>query len=174
VNDLTLLLRPAGALLVVLALYWAWSKYGQAIEKWIKTHTPARPSARNDRAVTVIESRRLNKRASVTVVEFGGQRILLGVSDGQVTNLGTTPTIHDDQRAVPATPDLFALIARIDDPTDTQNSTGAAAAAPSAPVRLSLNAPERTAFGQALKAATATAVSSYIPTAIKPRRNTLQ
>lgn len=131
-SDALVMVRPVFALALVLVLFWLWNKHGVKVEKWIKARFPA-TGIRRERSVTIIEQRRLGRRASVAVVDFGGQRLLLGVSDGQITRLHAV--------TAPEAPEPDEEPEQAPRPERT----------------------DRVAFGQALKTASLQSLTQFIP-----------
>lgn len=148
-SDLTLLVRPVGALAVVLVLFWLWTRYGENVERWVKSTFPSRVRARTEKAVTVVETRRLSRKSTLTVIEFGGERLLLGISDGRVTKLHTAA-----ER--PAPTDLLELISQSEQrtPADSSDESAAAASTPAPSDRID--------FAAAMKVAARNSVRNFV------------
>jgi len=101
-----LLLRIGFSLAIVLGLMWVLAK---AARRPLRRHAGAT-------TLTVLGRRQLSRAASVAVVRFGDQALLLGVTDRQVSLLSATDadamTPHQDE-----IPERRAAVALGADPT---------------------------------------------------------
>lgn len=89
-DTLLLALRVLLSLAAVLALLWLLQK-----------RLSKRPRARSAASVVVVGRQSLGRRASAVVVEVDGTRLLLGVTDQQVTVLHSLGALAPDAAAEP-------------------------------------------------------------------------